>query len=232
KFIPHPFMPGERLYKTGDLAKWLPDGNIEYIGRIDHQVKIRGFRIELGEIESRLEMHEDINETIVTVREDGENRPYICAYITANREISLDELKGFLGEKLPEYMIPAYFVNMDKLPLTKNGKVDRKALPEPDRSAGTEAEYEAPRNYVEQRIISILEDVLGTERMGISCHFFDKGGNSLKAMQAVHSINKTFGLNMRISTFFKHPTAKSLARFVLTAEAESAVSEEYAEEEV
>ncbi|BCE07341.1 non-ribosomal peptide synthetase [Bacillus paralicheniformis] len=232
KFIPHPFIPGERLYKTGDLAKWLPDGNIEFIGRIDHQVKIRGFRIELGEIESRLEMHEDINETIVTVREDGENRPYICAYITANREISLDELKGFLGEKLPEYMIPAYFVNMDKLPLTKNGKVDRKALPEPDRSAGTEAEYEAPRNYVEQRIISILEDVLGTERMGISCHFFDKGGNSLKAMQAVHSINKTFGLNMRISTFFKHPTAKSLARFVLTAEAESAVSEEYAEEEV
>ena len=232
KFIPHPFIPGERLYKTGDLAKWLPDGNIEFIGRIDHQVKIRGFRIELGEIESRLEMHEDINETIVTVREDGENRPYICAYITAKREISLDELKGFLGEKLPDYMIPAYFVNMDKLPLTKNGKVDRKALPEPDRSAGTEAEYEAPRNYVEQRIISILEDVLGTERMGISCHFFDKGGNSLKAMQAVHSINKTFGIDMRISTFFKHPTAKSLARFVLTAEAESAVSEEYAEEEV
>ncbi|MEC0714024.1 bacitracin non-ribosomal peptide synthetase BacA [Bacillus haynesii] len=232
KFIPHPFVAGERLYKTGDLAKWLPDGNIEFIGRIDHQVKIRGFRIELGEIESRLEMHEDINETIVTVREDEENRPYICAYITANREISLDELKGFLGEKLPEYMIPAYFVKMDKLPLTKNGKVDRKALPEPDRSAGTEAEYEAPRNYVEQRIISILEDVLGTERMSISCHFFDKGGNSLKAMQAVHSINKTFGIDMRISTFFKHPTAKSLARFILTAEAESAVSEEYAEEEV
>ncbi|WP_339226903.1 bacitracin non-ribosomal peptide synthetase BacA [Bacillus sp. FSL K6-0972] len=232
KFIPHPFVAGERLYKTGDLAKWLPDGNIEFIGRIDHQVKIRGFRIELGEIESRLEMHEDINETIVIVREDEENRPYICAYITANREISLDELKGFLGEKLPEYMIPAYFVKMDKLPLTKNGKVDRKALPEPDRSAGTEAEYEAPRNYVEQRIISILEDVLGTERMSISCHFFDKGGNSLKAMQAVHSINKTFGIDMRISTFFKHPTAKSLARFILTAEAESAVSEEYAEEEV
>ncbi|MEC1022070.1 bacitracin non-ribosomal peptide synthetase BacA [Bacillus paralicheniformis] len=232
KFIPHPFMPGERLYKTGDLAKWLPDGNIEFIGRIDHQVKIRGFRIELGEIESRLELHEDINETIVIVREDEESRPYICAYITANREISLDELKGFLGEKLPDYMIPAYFVKMDKLPLTKNGKVDRKALPEPDGSAVTEAEYEAPRNYVEQRIISILEDVLGTERMGISCHFFDKGGNSLKAMQAVHSINKTFGIDMRISTFFKHPTAKSLARFVLTAEAESAVSEEYAEEEV
>ncbi|MCY9181156.1 bacitracin non-ribosomal peptide synthetase BacA [Bacillus haynesii] len=232
KFIPHPFVAGERLYKTGDLAKWLPDGNIEFIGRIDHQVKIRGFRIELGEIESRLEMHEDINETIVIVREDEENRPYICAYITAHREISLDELKGFLGEKLPEYMIPAYFVQMDKLPLTKNGKVDRKALPEPDRSAGTEAEYEAPRNYVEQRIISILEDVLGTERMSISCHFFDKGGNSLKAMQAVHSINKTFGIDMRISTFFKHPTAKSLARFILTAEAESAVSEEYAEEEV
>ncbi|MDI3411485.1 hypothetical protein QKW52_19945 [Bacillus sonorensis] len=117
------------------MAKWLPDGNIEFIGRIDHQVKIRGFRIELGEIESQLEKHEDIKETIVTVREDGENRPYICAYMTSKREITVKELREFLGNKLPDYMIPAYFVKLDKLPLTKNGKVDRKALPEPDRTA-------------------------------------------------------------------------------------------------
>ncbi|WP_259331056.1 AMP-binding enzyme, partial [Bacillus sonorensis] len=115
KFIPHPFIPGERLYKTGDLAKWLPDGNIEFIGRIDHQVKIRGFRIELGEIESQLEKHDDINETIVTVREDGENRPYICAYMTSKRELTVKELREFLGHKLPDYMIPAYFVKLDKL---------------------------------------------------------------------------------------------------------------------
>ncbi|WP_275667432.1 non-ribosomal peptide synthetase [Bacillus swezeyi] len=231
-FIPHPFIPGERLYKTGDLAKWLPDGNIEFIGRIDHQVKIRGFRIELGEIESQLEKHEDINETIVTVREDGESRPYICAYITANREIPVEELRGFLGEKLPDYMIPAYFVKLDKLPLTKNGKVDRKALPEPDRNAGAEAEYEAPRNFVEKQIISILEEVLGTERMGISCRFFDRGGNSLKAMQAVNSINKAFGINMGVSTFFENTTAKNLAHCVLHAEAESDGMVEYAEEEI
>ncbi|KAA6443596.1 non-ribosomal peptide synthetase, partial [Bacillus swezeyi] len=231
-FISHPFIPGERLYKTGDLAKWLPDGNIEFIGRIDHQVKIRGFRIELGEIESQLEKHEDINETIVTAREDGESRPYICAYITANRELPLEELRGFLGEKLPDYMIPAYFVKLDKLPLTKNGKVDRKALPEPDKTAGAEAEYEAPRNFVEKQIISILEEVLGTDRMGISCRFFDRGGNSLKAMQAVNSINKAFGINMGVSTFFENPTAKNLAHCVLHAEAESDGMIEYAEEEI
>ncbi|NWN77335.1 non-ribosomal peptide synthetase [Bacillus sp. (in: firmicutes)] len=232
KFIPHPFIPGERLYKTGDLAKWLPDGNIEFIGRIDHQVKIRGFRIELGEIESQLEKHDDINETIVTVREDGENRPYICAYMTSKRELTVKELREFLGHKLPDYMIPAYFVKLDKLPLTKNGKVDRKALPEPDRSAGAEREYEEPRNFVEKQILSILETVLGTERMGISCHFFERGGNSLKAMQAVHSINKAFGINMRISTFFQNPTVKSLAGFVFNGDAETAVMMEYAEEEI
>ncbi|MGO4964300.1 MULTISPECIES: bacitracin non-ribosomal peptide synthetase BacC [Bacillus] len=214
KFIPHPFMPGERLYKTGDLAKWLPDGNIEFIGRIDHQVKIRGFRIELGEIESRLEMHEDINETIVTVREDGENRPYICAYITAKREISLDELKGFLGEKLPDYMIPAYFVNMDKLPLTKNGKVDRKALPEPDRTMGAESEYEAPRNETEEKLAAIWRDILKVEKAGINDHFFELGGHSLKAAAMAARIRKELKAEIPLGQIFKTPTIKGLGEYI------------------
>ncbi|MDW6053303.1 bacitracin non-ribosomal peptide synthetase BacC [Bacillus paralicheniformis] len=214
KFIPHPFIPGERLYKTGDLAKWLPDGNIEFIGRIDHQVKIRGFRIELGEIESRLEMHEDINETIVTVREDGENRSYICAYITAKREISLDELKGFLGEKLPDYMIPAYFVNMDKLPLTKNGKVDRKALPEPDRTMGAESEYEAPRNETEEKLAAIWRDILKVEKAGINDHFFELGGHSLKAAAMAARIRKELKAEIPLGQIFKTPTIKGLGEYI------------------
>ncbi|MEC0685650.1 condensation domain-containing protein, partial [Bacillus haynesii] len=214
KFIPHPFVAGERLYKTGDLAKWLPDGNIEFIGRIDHQVKIRGFRIELGEIESRLEMHEDINETIVIVREDEENRPYICAYITANREISLDELKGFLGEKLPEYMIPAYFVQMDKLPLTKNGKVDRKALPEPDRTAGAESEYEMPRNETEEKLAAIWRDILKVGKSGINDHFFEMGGHSLKAAAMAARIRKELKAEIPLGQIFKTPTIKGLGEYI------------------
>nr|WP_150149854.1 non-ribosomal peptide synthase/polyketide synthase [Bacillus swezeyi] len=213
-FISHPFIPGERLYKTGDLAKWLPDGNIEFIGRIDHQVKIRGFRIELGEIESQLEKHEDINETIVTAREDGESRPYICAYITANRELPLEELRGFLGEKLPDYMIPAYFVKLDKLPLTKNGKVDRKALPEPDRTAGTETEYEAPRNETEEKLTAIWRDILGVEKIGINDHFFEIGGHSLKAAAMASKIQKELKTETPLRQIFKTPTIKGLGKYI------------------
>ncbi|MEC1536488.1 non-ribosomal peptide synthase/polyketide synthase [Bacillus sonorensis] len=214
KFIPHPFIPGERLYKTGDLAKWLPDGNIEFIGRIDHQVKIRGFRIELGEIESQLEKHDDINETIVTVREDGENRPYICAYMTSKRELTVKELREFLGNKLPDYMIPAYFVKLDKLPLTKNGKVDRKALPEPDRTAGTETEYEAPRNKTEEKLASIWRDILDVERIGMNDHFFDMGGHSLKAAAMASKIRKELKTEVPLRQIFKTPTIKGLGEYI------------------
>ncbi|MEC1617970.1 non-ribosomal peptide synthetase, partial [Bacillus haynesii] len=214
KFIPHPFVAGERLYKTGDLAKWLPDGNIEFIGRIDHQVKIRGFRIELGEIESRLEMHEDINETIVIVREDEENRPYICAYITAKREISVEELRGFLEKKLPDYMIPAYFVKLDKLPLTKNGKVDRKALPEPDRRMGAESEYEAPRNETEEKLAAVWQDVLHVEKAGIHDHFAQMGGHSLHAMELIAKIKEKMNVEIPLHQLFKLATIKELSTFI------------------
>ncbi|MEC1507169.1 amino acid adenylation domain-containing protein, partial [Bacillus haynesii] len=214
KFIPHPFVAGERLYKTGDLAKWLPDGNIEFIGRIDHQVKIRGFRIELGEIESRLEMHEDINETIVIVREDEENRPYICAYMTAKREIPVEELRGFLEKKLPDYMIPAYFVKLDKLPLTKNGKVDRKALPEPDRRMGAESEYEAPRNETEEKLAAVWQDVLHVEKAGIHDHFAQMGGHSLHAMELIAKIKEKMNVEIPLHQLFKLATIKELSTFI------------------
>nr|WP_309245933.1 non-ribosomal peptide synthase/polyketide synthase [Bacillus glycinifermentans] len=214
KFIPHPFIPGERLYKTGDLAKWLPDGNIEFIGRIDHQVKIRGFRIELGEIESQLQKHDAISETIVTVREDGESRPYICAYITAKRDIAIGELREWLRSKLPEYMIPAYFVKLDKLPLTKNGKVDRKALPEPDKTAASETEYEAPRNETEEKLAAMWREILGVKKIGINDRFFEMGGHSLKAAAMTAKIQKELKTEVPLKQIFKTPTIKGLGEFI------------------
>ncbi|MDP4147651.1 MAG: amino acid adenylation domain-containing protein, partial [Bacillota bacterium] len=131
KFVSNPYESGERMYKTGDLARWLPDGNIEFIGRIDHQIKIRGFRIELGEIESQLLKHEDIKEAVVIDREDKEGNKYLCAYVVSDKEITVTELREHLSKELPDYMIPAYFMQLENIPLTPNGKIDRKALPEP-----------------------------------------------------------------------------------------------------
>ncbi|EQB86563.1 hypothetical protein M918_13235, partial [Clostridium sp. BL8] len=144
KFVDNPFEPGTKMYKTGDLARWLPDGNIEFLGRIDNQVKIRGFRIELGEIENRLLQHESIKEAAVLVKENKDGEKYICAYVISDKKLQELDLKGYLKETLPEYMVPAYFVELEKMPLTANGKLDRRALPEPNLDA-TLTEYEAPR---------------------------------------------------------------------------------------
>ena len=143
------------MYRTGDLARWLPDGNIEFIGRIDHQVKIRGFRIELGEIESQLLKHEEIKEAVVIDREDKDGNKYLCAYVVSNKEMTVIELREHLSKELPDYMVPAYFMQLEKIPLTPNGKIDRKALPEPDGDINTGVEYVAPRNEIEEKIVKI-----------------------------------------------------------------------------
>ncbi|MDP4147694.1 MAG: amino acid adenylation domain-containing protein, partial [Bacillota bacterium] len=155
KFIANPYEPGEKMYKTGDLARWLPDGNIEFIGRMDHQVKIRGYRIELGEIESQLLKHEEIKEAVVIDREDTEGNKYLCAYVVSNKEITVTELREHLAKELPDYMIPAYFIQLENIPLTPNGKIDRKALPEPEGEINTGVEYAAPRNEVEEKIVKV-----------------------------------------------------------------------------
>ncbi|WP_139487922.1 non-ribosomal peptide synthase/polyketide synthase [Brevibacillus dissolubilis] len=233
KFVPHPFAAGERMYRTGDLVRWLSDGTIEFLERIDHQVKLRGFRIELGEIESSLLKHTDIQEAFVMARKDQDYNDYLCAYITAARELHVEELRSFLGESLPEYMIPAYFVKLDQLPLTPNGKVDRKALPEPDTSIITQAAYEAPTNFVEEQLVSIWAEVLGVERIGTTSHFFELGGNSLKVMHAVHAINKKFQSDISIRSFFEHPTIKQLAAIILGAEStEPSSTDDYVELEI
>ena len=140
----------ERLYRSGDLAKLLPDGDMEYYGRLDHQVKIRGHRIELGEIEARLLQHEAVEEAVVIARDDSEGIKYLCAYLVKGAELTIQALREYLSSELPGYMIPSYFVELEKMPLTSNGKLDRKALPDPDGSINTGTEYIAPSNDIEE----------------------------------------------------------------------------------
>ncbi len=217
KFVENPFNPGKKMYKTGDLARWLPDGNIEFLGRIDNQVKIRGFRIELGEIENRLLNHEDINEAAVLVKEGKYNDKYLCAYVVSEKEITKLNLKGYLEESLPEYMVPSYFIQLQKMPLTANGKLNRKALPEPNLECNLN-EYEAPRNKVEEKLTEIWSEVLGVKRVGISDNFFDLGGHSLKATVLISKIHKELNKEISLKELFKKPTIKDLSKLIKNTE--------------
>ncbi|MBZ9636379.1 non-ribosomal peptide synthetase [Clostridium sp. FP1] len=220
KFIDNPFVSGEKMYKTGDLARWMPDGNIEFLGRIDYQVKIRGFRIELGEIENQLLNHEAIKEIIVLDREDENGAKYLCAYLVSEKELTVGELRAYLSKKLPGYMIPSYFVQLDKMPLTPNGKLDRKALPRPDGSIVTGAEFEAPRNEVEEKLATIWKHVLGIGigRVGINDNFFELGGHSLKATILVSKIHKELNVEVPLREIFKSPTIKGISEYIESTE--------------
>ncbi len=213
KFVPNPFIAGERMYRTGDLARWLPDGNIEFLGRIDHQVKIHGFRIEPGEIEDRLMKHNLIREVIVVAKEDLQSNKYLCAYFTALDEISLGEVRQYLLCELPEYMIPAYIMQIEKMPLTSNGKIDRERLPEPQENIKTAKEYEAPRNEVEYLLVEVMEEILGVEKIGVRDNFLFLGGDSIKALQASARMQKHM-YSLKIDDLFRYPVIKELSRFV------------------
>jgi amino acid adenylation domain-containing protein len=216
RFIPHPFArrPGARLYRTGDLARYLPNGEIEYLGRLDQQIKLRGFRIELGEIESALREHPHVDEAVVIAREDDADDRRLVAYVVgaAGTNFSCDELRGFLKEKLPEYMLPAVFVPLGELPLTPNGKVDRRALPAPEQSRRrTDETYVAPRTPVEETLAQIWADVLKVGRVGIYDNFFSAGGHSLLMTQVVSRIRDTFRVELPIQSFFQEPKVADLA---------------------
>lgn len=215
-FMEDPFAgsSGERLYKTGDLGRWLPDGNIEFAGRLDYQVKVRGFRIELGEIESKIQEFEGIGETVVCAREDSDRNRYICAYIVPQGTVDTDLLKRHLSSVLPEYMVPAYFVIQDMLPLNKNGKIDVKALPDPDFSMETAREYVAPCNEIEEKLSAIWGDILKLEKVSAEDSFFEIGGHSLKATLLVSKIHKEFDINMPLREVFKAPTIKAMAEYI------------------
>ncbi|MDZ8085086.1 MAG: amino acid adenylation domain-containing protein [Nostoc sp. DedQUE12b] len=217
KFIPNPFHDkAGRLYKTGDIARYLPSGEIEYIGRIDHQVKVRGFRIELGEIEALITQHPAVRETVVVVREDSIDSKNLVAYIVAQREQTLiiSELRNFLESKLPNYMMPTAFITLEALPLTPNGKVDRFALPAPDTARPElEAVYQPPQTEVEKTITDIWQEVLNVENIGIHDNFFELGGHSLLLVQIHSKLQKIFPRDFLLVEMFQYPTISHLARY-------------------
>ncbi len=219
KFIPDPFsaQPGARLYKSGDLARCRPDGNIEYLGRIDHQVKIRGFRIELNEIAAVLHQHSAVREAIVVAQEGAIGDKRLVAYVTPQREASpnADDLREFLKEKLPEYMVPAAFVTLDALPLMPNGKVDRAVLSVAARSRiRSPKAFVAPRNALELQLCNLWEDVLGVRPIGVTDNFFELGGHSLAAVRLFALIEKRLGSKVPLATVFQGPTIEHLAHIL------------------
>ncbi|WP_438040317.1 non-ribosomal peptide synthetase [Sorangium sp. So ce128] len=225
RFVPHPFGVGARLYRTGDRARYRPDGAIEFMGRRDHQVKIRGFRVELGEIEARVREHPAVGQAVViAARQDGAVAPTIVAYVVP-REGALDEaaLRAFLKDRLPEYMHPSDFVLLHALPLTANGKVDRKALPSP--AARRRREYVAPRTPVEETLAAIWADVLGRPQVGVEDNFFDLGGHSLMAIPLMHRIQQALGGALSLMAIFEAPTIAGLARLLDAGRPASSVVE-------
>jgi amino acid adenylation domain-containing protein/non-ribosomal peptide synthase protein (TIGR01720 family) len=229
RFIPHPFSaePGARLYKTGDLARFLPDGNIEFLGRLDHQVKVRGHRVEPGEIEAALAAHEAVREAVVVAREEGAGQRRLVAYVVAVRgaEITPSELRNFLKERLPEHMLPSAFVSLEALPLLPNGKVNRRALPAPEgERVGPDKSYAAPRTTSERLLCDIWAEVLRLERVGRDDNFFELGGDSILSIQVVARARQA-GLELAPSEVFEHPTPAALATVARAARANSAGQE-------
>ncbi len=219
KFVDTPHLPEKKVYRTGDLTRWLPDGNIEFLGRIDQQVKVRGFRIELEEIEDRLLKHETVKEAVVGAGQYENGEKYLCAYIVP-RSIGTDNIprwREYLQEKLPGYMVPTHFVLLEKIPLTASGKIDRRSLPQPEATAA--GEYLAPRDEVEKKLVDIWSEILEIDRkwIGIDANFFELGGHSLKATALVLRIHKNFDVNISLSRVFQLSTIRRLAKSIAGA---------------
>jgi hypothetical protein len=213
RFVPDPYgEAGSRLYRTGDRARWLADGTLEYLGRLDEQVKVRGFRIEPGEIESVLRSHPAVAECAVVARTTGPGDTRLVAYVVGDADA--DALRAHVRRSLPDYMVPSVFVPMDALPLTDNGKLDRKALPAPRRDAFATLAYEAPRGEVEEALAQIWAEVLEVERVGRHDHFFDLGGHSLLVLRVIARVRTRLGLEVAPSEFFTAPVLAELARSV------------------
>ncbi|WP_163998551.1 non-ribosomal peptide synthase/polyketide synthase [Pyxidicoccus caerfyrddinensis] len=222
RFLPDAFSssPGARLYRTGDVARWRPDGVLEFLGRLDSQVKVRGYRIELAEVEAALLAHPAVREAIAVVREDVPGDKRLVAYVVSpspDQPLSAAALRDFLQQRLPEFMLPSAFVALEALPLTGNGKVDRKALPVPDGALASSFEYIAPRNETEQRLAALWCEVLRVERVGLHDSFFELGGHSLLATRIVSRLRAVFGVELPLRTLFEAPTLEALARAVETA---------------
>ena len=220
KFIDNPFTNIGKLYKTGDSVRYLPDGNIEYLNRLDHQVKIRGFRIELGEIENTIASHPEIKEAVVIARTENSENKQLVAYLTLVQKNSNSilptptTLREYLQQQLPEYMIPSAFVILDAIPLTPNGKINRRALPKPNKSSYINNDFIAPRDRIQQKLADIWSELLDVNPIGIKDNFFELGGHSLLAINLMSQISKHFEKNLPLVTLFTAPTIEKLAKAI------------------
>jgi acyl-CoA synthetase (AMP-forming)/AMP-acid ligase II/acyl carrier protein len=219
KFIPCPFnpQPGAKLYKTGDLGRYLADGNIEYLGRFDHQVKIRGYRIELGEIEASLSRHPAVKSCVVVARQDESDDHRLVAYIAASpgRILAMAELGRFLKKNLPDHLVPSAFVVLDALPLMPNGKVDRQRLPAPTRTDTViDAGYVAPEGPVQEMLVDVWQAVLGLAHIGVHDNFFQLGGHSLLGTRMISRLHREYDIDLPLRTLFERPTIAALADLI------------------
>jgi amino acid adenylation domain-containing protein len=227
RFMPNPFAESGRLYKTGDLARYLPSGDIEYLGRIDAQVKIRGFRIELGEIETVLGRHPEVREVRVIARAASSAEKQLVAYMVSTNPRSMDvgKLREYLQQQLPDYMVPSAFVCMDAMPLTRNGKIDLEALPAPTNSSlGVSANIIAPSNSTERVLTAIWTEILRLERVGIEDNFFDLGGNSLLGLRVIDRIRSQFDLDISVVRLYQYSTIRSMSRYLEGESTSAAIS--------
>ncbi|HEX3091551.1 MAG TPA: amino acid adenylation domain-containing protein, partial [Candidatus Angelobacter sp.] len=230
-FIPDPFSPGTgvRLYRTRDRGRYRADGAIEFLGRYDHQVKVRGFRIELGEIEAALREHHGLSEAVALIRKGADDEKYIAAYVVPAQQPAptAGELRAWLKERLPEYMVPSAWMHLEQLPLTASGKLDRASLPEPERGRPDLASlFVAPRTAIEGMLAEIFADILNLERTGINDNFFELGGHSLLATRVVTRIRKVFNADLPLRRFFERPTAREIAEFLTANETRPGQMEE------
>jgi thioesterase domain-containing protein len=224
RFVPDPFVSkntvgGDRLYRTGDLVRWQMDGNLEYLGRLDQQVKIRGFRIELEEIEAILETHPSVARCVVLAREDQPGEKRLVTYVVKKTGVPWPNASGleeYLKVSLPDYMVPSAYVQLDELPLNHNGKIDRKALPQPDRGT-PEEEYVGPRDPTEETLCRLWQEVLRRERVGVHDNFFSMGGHSLLAVQIISRIKLAFAIEIPLSALFEGPTVARMAKHIAAA---------------
>jgi amino acid adenylation domain-containing protein len=232
RFVPCLPDKTQKMYRTGDLARWLPDGNIEFLGRVDYQVKVRGYRVELEEIETHLAAVNEINEAVVIDTTDHNGDSYLSAYIVTNGDLDIPRLRETLKQRIPGYMIPSYFIPLERIPLTSNGKVDRKQLPAP--TAAASGEYIAPRDEIEKNLVGIWREVLGGDALnapiGINDNFFELGGHSLKATIMISKIHKELDVMVPMMELFKRPTIQELSGFIKGMETDKYISIEPAKE--
>src|SRR5215204_2900561 len=216
KFVQNPFTNdvSKRMYRSGDIGRWMPDGNIEYLGRIDEQVKIRGFRVELGEIEAVLQQNEFVSQSVVAARDDNAGNKRLIGYVVPVNQFNRENIVSHLKARLPEYMVPGIWVELASLPLNSNGKIDRKALPDPETSTLSESEYVAAGNELETKLVNIWQELLKIEKIGVHHNFFEIGGHSLHAMRLISAIRREIGTGIHIRDIFEFPTISQLALYI------------------